>query len=81
MAAGRAVAAVHDGYVLKKSITRSPLGGRLLTQCMQQAVLSKGAQLQPHFSLRRLETAPGKFEVSMRWLDLLRHMLRRSVVT
>lgn len=57
-----AVAAVHDGYVLKKSIVQSPLGGQLLTRCMRQAVLKKGSELHPQVSLRRLETAPGKFE-------------------
>ena len=30
-----AVAAVHDGYVLRKSVHSSPMGGRLLSQCMQ----------------------------------------------
>ena len=31
----RAVAAVHDGYVLRKSVHSNPMGGRLLSQCMQ----------------------------------------------
>ncbi|KAK9800233.1 hypothetical protein WJX73_002417 [Symbiochloris irregularis] len=57
------VAAVHDGYVLKKSIVQSPLGGQLLTRCMKQAVLRKGVELHPQTSLRRLETVPGKLEV------------------
>lgn len=58
-----AVAAVHDGYVLRKSIIRSPLGGRLLTQCMQHAIQSSGSQLHPQLLVRRYESAPGKFEV------------------
>ena len=29
------MAAVHDGYVLRKSVHSTPMGGRLLSQCMQ----------------------------------------------
>jgi hypothetical protein len=31
-----AVAGVHDGYVLTKSVSRSPIGGRLLNSCLQK---------------------------------------------
>ena len=34
-------AAVHDGYLLQKSVSRSRLGGEILTDCMQRSVESK----------------------------------------
>ncbi len=58
-----AVAAVHDGYVLQKSVARAPLGGALLTQCMLNSVESKGLTVSPPFSFRRKEKAPGQVEV------------------
>ena len=57
------MAAVHDGYVLQKSVARAPLGGALLTQCMLNSVESKGLTVSPPFSFRRKEKAPGQFEV------------------
>lgn len=39
-----AVAAVHDGYVLQKSVVSTPLAGRLLSQCMVATVEGKGTQ-------------------------------------
>ena len=58
-----AVAAVHDGYVLRKSVISSPVGGRLLSQCMQASVQQRGMQIKPRFFFRRVETSPGKWEV------------------
>lgn len=65
-----AVSAVHDGYVLQKSITRNPIGGSLLTQGMLRAAQNICAktpgqlELRPRYSLRRNETSSGTFEVS-----------------
>ena len=58
-----AVAAVHDGYVLNKSIIRSPIAGHLLTRCMQHAIESGGKEIHPRYEFRRAESAPGKFKV------------------
>ena len=62
-----AVCAVHDGYVLQKSITRSPLGGSLLTKCMLKAAESilaeKNFTMRPRYSIKRVERQPGVFEV------------------
>lgn len=62
-----AVSAVHDGYVLQKSITRSPLGGSLLTKCMLKAAESilaeKSFTIRPRYSIKRVERQPGVFEV------------------
>jgi len=62
-----AVCAVHDGYVLQKSITRSPLGGSLLTKCMLKAAESimaeKNFTIRPRYSIKRVERQPGVFEV------------------
>ena len=59
----RTVAAVHDGYVLHKSVARAPLGGALLARCMLHSVESKGVTVAPSYSFRRKERAPGQFEV------------------
>ena len=64
------MAAVHDGYVLQKSVARAPLGGALLTQCMLNSVESKGLTVSPPFSFRRKEKAPGHFEVGPACLGL-----------
>jgi actin-related protein len=34
-----AVAVVHNGYVLTKSVSRSPIGGRLLNSCLQKTLI------------------------------------------
>ena len=59
-----AVSAVHDGYVLQKSIARAPIGGRLLTQCMLQSLESKGIAVKPSYSFKRSVNAAGQYEVS-----------------
>ena len=58
-----AVAAVHDGYLLTKSIVRAPIGGQLLSQCMLQSAQAKGTVVQPAYSFKRVQTAAGQWEV------------------
>ena len=62
-----AVAAVHDGYVLKHSITQSCIGGAALSQCMLKSLEAKGISVKPRFAFRREDskTSPGQFEVSL----------------
>jgi actin-like protein 6A len=62
----RAVAAVQDGYVLQKSITRSPMGGELLSRCMLSSVEARGAKVVPRHAFKRVEKAPGQWEVRPR---------------
>lgn len=57
------VAAVHDGYVLQKSVVSTPLAGRLLSQCMAVAVEAKGSQIRPRYEFTRKEGPGGKLEV------------------
>ncbi|KAL4451638.1 hypothetical protein ABPG75_007300 [Micractinium tetrahymenae] len=57
------MAAVHDGYVLQKSVAATPLAGRLLAQCMAAAVEAKGTQIRPRYEFIRKEMASGKLEV------------------
>lgn len=61
-----AVAGVHDGYVLTKSVSRSPVGGRLLNSCLQKAMEARGSQLRPRQTFKRVEKKgfPGEFDVS-----------------
>jgi hypothetical protein len=56
---------VHDGYVLTKSVTRSPVGGRLLNTCLANALKGRKIDVRPRQSFRRREKkdAPGEFVV------------------
>lgn len=58
-----AVTAVHDGFALEKSTVRAPLGGALMTRAMAASVARRGAVIRPRLSFRRVETAPGVWEV------------------
>lgn len=55
------VAAVHDGFLLHKSITRTPLGGAVLTAAMTAAASARAprGELAPAYSFSRREVAPG----------------------
>mmetsp|Transcript_14127 Transcript_14127/g.38206 ORF Transcript_14127/g.38206 Transcript_14127/m.38206 type:complete len:438 (+) Transcript_14127:3436-4749(+) len=55
--------AVHDGYLLSKTLAKSPVGGHLLNLAMQKAVECKGIQFKPRFSFKRFENSQGKLEV------------------
>ncbi len=63
-----AVAAVHDGYVLNKSVIRTPLAGRLLTACTLAAVEARGAAVHPRYAIRRAQDASGAWKAEL--LDL-----------
>lgn len=65
---GSVVTAVADGFVLQNSVVRSPLGGRLLSQCMAQSVQGKGVVIRPSYSIKRFEISPGQYEAQS--LDL-----------
>jgi actin-like protein 6A len=54
-----AVAAVHDGYVLNASIMCSLLGGRLLNECLQASLESKGVKLHPWYLYGQAHKASG----------------------
>ncbi|CAD7698505.1 unnamed protein product, partial [Ostreobium quekettii] len=60
---GTTVAAIHEGYALLKSITWTPLGGKLLTECMLQCVDPDRSLIRPRYSFKRVETSQGQFEV------------------
>lgn len=55
----RAVAAVHDGYVLNASVMRSPVGGRLLSECMRKSLASKSIALHPWYLYSHASKASG----------------------
>lgn len=57
-----AVAAVHDGYVLNKSITRLPIGGAQLTTLLRQSIESKGTVINPRYAFKRIDKGGGRFE-------------------
>jgi len=62
-AGGTTVTAVHDGYALQKSISRSPVGGDLLTKLMLRSVESKGAKVRPRYTFDRKKLDDGEFAV------------------
>ena len=61
-----AVTAVHDGYALTKSVSRAPIGGRLLSQCMLASVQAKGVVVQPPYAFKRVQVPSGQWEVRSR---------------
>lgn len=61
--AATTVAAVQDGYLLNRSVLRSPVGGLVLTRCTQAGVALKGANIRPRYAFKRTERNPGEFTV------------------
>ncbi|CAD5164519.1 unnamed protein product [Musa acuminata subsp. malaccensis] len=59
------IAAVHDGYVLQKAVSTSPIGGEFLTDCMMKSLESKGVMIKPRYSFKRKEIRPGEFQVTV----------------
>ncbi|KAH9722604.1 actin-related protein 4 [Citrus sinensis] len=57
------VAPVHDGYVLQKGVTTSPIGGEFLTNCLMKSLESKGITIKPRYSFKRKENRPGEFQL------------------
>ncbi|KAI8471791.1 MAG: actin-related protein Arp4 [Monoraphidium minutum] len=55
---GTTVAAVYEGFVLNKSVTRSALGGALMTRCMQKVLEAeleaKGSKLMARHMFKRV---------------------------
>uniref|UniRef100_A0A7S0R612 Actin-related protein 4 n=1 Tax=Chlamydomonas leiostraca TaxID=1034604 RepID=A0A7S0R612_9CHLO len=60
---GTTVAAVHDGYVLQKSVCKLPVGGQLLNTLMQKALEGRGFSFKPRYQIKRVERLPGEFSV------------------
>ncbi|XVE84215.1 hypothetical protein DITRI_Ditri16bG0152400 [Diplodiscus trichospermus] len=56
------VAPVHDGYVLQKAVSSSPIGGEFLTDCLMKSLESKGIVIKPRYSFKRKEIQPGVFQ-------------------
>lgn len=60
---GTTISAVHDGYVLKKGIIRTPVGGHLLSEIMLKTLESSGTTIKPRYSFKRIDKGGGDFEV------------------
>ncbi|KAK6925230.1 Actin family [Dillenia turbinata] len=56
------VAPVHDGYVLQKAVSSSPIGGEFLTECLLKSLESKGLTIKPRYSFKRKEIRRGEFQ-------------------
>jgi len=57
---------VNDGYVLKKAIVSSTLGGDRLTKELQLALEKKGVSIKPSFMITRKEIRPSEFQVKLK---------------
>ena len=57
------VTAVHDGYALQGSITRSPIGGEALTDILLKNLAAKGVDVRPRFAFSRKLKPDGDFDV------------------
>jgi actin-like protein 6A len=61
------VAAVHEGYLLSKTVTRTAVAGAALTRAMLSVLEQKAGgadKVAPSFSFRRTEVSPGEFKVA-----------------
>ncbi|KAK4479277.1 hypothetical protein RD792_014788 [Penstemon davidsonii] len=56
------VAPVHDGYVIQKAVSTSPIGGELLTDCLLKSLEQKGIAIKPRYAFKRKEIRPGEFQ-------------------
>ena len=54
---------MHDGYVLQKTVLRSPLAGALLTKCMLKAIQSKGTNVRPRQTFKRVDNGDNELKV------------------
>ncbi|KAH6797679.1 actin-related protein 4 [Perilla frutescens var. hirtella] len=57
------VAPVHDGYVLQKAVSTSPIGGDFLSDCLLKSLESKGLSIKPRYAFKRKEVRPGEFQI------------------
>lgn len=58
-------AAVLDGFLLRGSVLRSPLAGKLLTEVVGKAVAHKGATIKTRFEFRRIHDNAGGFTLQV----------------
>nr|GMC74056.1 actin-related protein 4 [Ipomoea batatas] len=56
------IAPVHDGYVLQRAVTTSPIGGEVLMKLISFFSLCSTLQIKPRYSFRRKEIRPGEFQ-------------------
>lgn len=56
------VSPVHDGYILKKGITKNNLAGEAISQWMHRCITGKGTQVRPHYSIEKSEVKPGEMK-------------------
>ena len=60
-AGGTTVTAVHDGYALRKAVTRSPLGGDALTKVVLKYLeKTKKVQVRPRYEFTRTRSNDGE---------------------
>ncbi|XP_042017131.1 actin-related protein 4-like isoform X1 [Salvia splendens] len=57
------VVPVHDGYVLQKAVSTSPIGGDFLSDCLLKSLESKGLSIKPRYAFKRKEVRPGEFQI------------------
>lgn len=77
---GAKTAAVHDGYVLEKSVRRGVLGGSMLADSMLAATEARGIPVRPRYSFEKVEIEEGEWEVRDRKCPNTSDSYRRMVV-
>lgn len=61
---GTTATPVHDGYVLQRSVQRSPIGGEVLSKLLMQDVeQGRNINIRPHMAISKKQRADGQFEV------------------
>lgn len=58
-----AAAAVHDGFVLQKSVVRTPLAGKLLSECMLKSIESRGTTVHTFYEVEKVDLGAGQLQV------------------
>jgi len=75
------VAAVHDGYVLQRSIIKSLLGGDALTDIYLKTLEQKNIHIRPHYMIQsKREIRPGEFEVQLKDLPNTTESYRQYMI-
>ena len=60
---GTVTSAVHDGYVLQKSVRRGQVGGRFLSECMLKSLEAQKVKVTPRYAFEKVEAKGGGWDV------------------
>merc|ERR1719231_1774092 len=58
------VSPVHDGYILKKGITKNNLAGDAITKWMHRCLTANGTVIKPHSAIHKKDSREGGLTVT-----------------